>query len=260
MSKPADQKRPSRARHGIRKYNRGCRCDICTAAKIRSDELRRAADDRYNQTRRNRRGRPRSPAVTIDWICEQCGTNFTRKQNGRSYRFCSLKCFATNNASQNPNNICRSREKTLRAFVCDRCGDQFTREGRRSYRFCSKKCADDDRAEHHHPNLKSPPPGFGTLTHCGAGHELTPENRVARTGQCLTCVKQNQKYANDASIDAAHRRGREWTGPELEIASREDLTSPQVAGMIGRTVYGVETVRSRLKREPKLIQLAGLAR
>lgn len=253
------KKAPSRARHGMRLYNKGCRCEACCAAKAHSDDLRRASNDRYNETRRRKRGNPRQPRTLMDYTCEneECRKIFHKKQNGRPYRFCSLKC-AGNAHGRRPAHPFKSRQKTIRTWTCTRCGDVFEREGNHRYRFCSRECADSDRTERDHPNLRPGQLGQGTLTNCGEGHELTPDNRVARTGQCLTCVKQRQKHINDESVDIARRRGYEWTGPELEIASRAELTSRQVAAMIGRTVYGVETVRRRLRVEPKLRKMASI--
>jgi hypothetical protein len=67
------------------------------------------------------------------------------------------------------------------------------------------------------------------------------------------------RNSNAASLPGAKKRGQEWTGPELEIAARKELTAKQVAEMLGRTVSGVRNVRTRLNKEPELRRLAGLA-
>ena len=61
------------------------------------------------------------------------------------------------------------------------------------------------------------------------------------------------------TLDRAARRYQPWTGPELELAARTDLTAKQIALMIGRTKAGVQRMRRRLHEEPKVIQLAGLS-
>jgi hypothetical protein len=56
----------------------------------------------------------------------------------------------------------------------------------------------------------------------------------------------------------ARRHYYQWTGPELEIAARQDLTAKQVALMTGRTYGAVTSMRRRLRDDPKVIWLAGL--
>lgn len=62
------------------------------------------------------------------------------------------------------------------------------------------------------------------------------------------------------SLASATRYGYQWTGPELEVAARRDLTAAQVAAMIGRTVTAVTKMRQKLRDDPKTINLAGLSR
>jgi hypothetical protein len=62
--------------------------------------------------------------------------------------------------------------------------------------------------------------------------------------------------ANAKSRDTAERHGKQWTGPELELAARPDLTARQVAEMTGRTHHAVKTVRKRLQVDPRIIRLA----
>lgn len=52
------------------------------------------------------------------------------------------------------------------------------------------------------------------------------------------------------SIDAAYNAGKEWTGPELEIVARADLTSREAARLLGRSYAAVRVQRSRLRQEP----------
>lgn len=73
-------------------------------------------------------------------------------------------------------------------------------------------------------------------------------------------VQAWQAKTNTALRAAARRHGNQWTGPELELASREDLSSRQVGEMIGRTLWAVATMRRRLTKEPKQILVAGVAR
>lgn len=66
------------------------------------------------------------------------------------------------------------------------------------------------------------------------------------------------KAVQESTLDGAARRGFQWTGPELEVAAREDLTSREVASMLGRTLYGVTQIRRKLGRDPRKARLAGL--
>lgn len=62
------------------------------------------------------------------------------------------------------------------------------------------------------------------------------------------------------TLEKARRRGQQWTGAELEIAARPDLTAKEVALMLGRTFAAVEKMRRKLQADPKTINLAGIAR
>lgn len=66
-----------------------------------------------------------------------------------------------------------------------------------------------------------------------------------------------RKRMNDALNDAAVNHGKQWTGPELEILCREDLTHRQAAEALGRTLYAVRHQRQLLRVDPRKINLAG---
>lgn len=71
-------------------------------------------------------------------------------------------------------------------------------------------------------------------------------------------------YARDAqaeSLPRATNYGKEWTGPELEIAARDDLSARDAAQMLGRTYAAVVNQRRKLRAgDPKKSTLAGLRR
>lgn len=69
-------------------------------------------------------------------------------------------------------------------------------------------------------------------------------------------VDRNRKQANSLTLDTAHNHGKMWTGPELEIVARDDLSARQVAVMLGRTLYAVKHARQALKDDPRKIKLA----
>lgn len=63
---------------------------------------------------------------------------------------------------------------------------------------------------------------------------------------------------NAETLDKAHRLRAQWTGPELEVVARTDLTPMQKAQILGRSVSGVETMMWKLRRqEPTPNWLAG---
>lgn len=60
------------------------------------------------------------------------------------------------------------------------------------------------------------------------------------------------------SLATAVRYGLQWTGPELEIADRDDLTTAQKAAMLGRSAAAVQEKRKRIRRgDPMPAWLAG---
>ncbi len=70
--------------------------------------------------------------------------------------------------------------------------------------------------------------------------------------------RRDRHRAQNATVDGAGRRGLPWTGPELELVARTDLTVDQVAQMTGRTHYGVEMQRRKLRDDPRKLSLAGV--
>lgn len=100
-----------------------------------------------------------------------------------------------------------------------------------------------------------------------AGHGT--QRRFADGCRCADCswiyrqiCRQQRAYShrrNDLSRDSAHRSGYEWTGPELEIASRDDLSASEVAAMLGRTIWAVQRQRVLLSVDPRKITLAGVS-
>lgn len=79
--------------------------------------------------------------------------------------------------------------------------------------------------------------------------------------RCSVCAQsRNQSFRGFQAETqaAATRHYREWTGPELEVAARTDLSARQVALMLGRTLSAVKNIRRRLRDDPKTINLAGV--
>lgn len=80
-------------------------------------------------------------------------------------------------------------------------------------------------------------------------------NREARTERSTQALRATQAETREK----ASRNGYQWTGPELELAAREDLSAREVAIMIGRTLAAVQYMRRKLKGDPKTINVAGIA-
>lgn len=101
---------------------------------------------------------------------------------------------------------------------------------------------------------------------CKTCHRLLMADRFHRTSgappltRCIDCRNTTERDKVEQARATAHRKGLDWTGPELEIADRDDLTALQVARMLGRTKGAVEAARRRLRTEPREDWLAGASR
>lgn len=86
----------------------------------------------------------------------------------------------------------------------------------------------------------------------------------------IVLAKQRDSYQRDPRVKrergrmfnlktegTAHRKGVQWTGPELEIASRADLSVTEIAELLGRTYCAVVSKRKALKVDPRAVALAG---
>lgn len=61
------------------------------------------------------------------------------------------------------------------------------------------------------------------------------------------------------SQDTASRHQQPWTGPELEVVARTDLSAIQKAEMLGRTLWAVRFAIKKVNNRPREQWLAGLA-
>jgi len=71
-------------------------------------------------------------------------------------------------------------------------------------------------------------------------------------------IKAVRRQDQTETAQQAHRLGYVWTGPELELAMRSDLTVKQIALMIGRTYSAVSRMREKLRRDVKIRRVVGL--
>ncbi len=93
-------------------------------------------------------------------------------------------------------------------------------------------------------------------------HGLKSTYTVGCRCELCTCAhtkatEAQRKRVNDRTRDRAEHYKQEWTGPELEIATRSDLTAAQAARMLGRTMHGVKRVRAKCRTEPRYMKLLG---
>jgi hypothetical protein len=87
-------------------------------------------------------------------------------------------------------------------------------------------------------------------------HAVADKRTIVRSES----AKPWETKAQARTLDGAKRHGQPWTGPELEIAARDDLAIAEAALMIGRTYRAVSGARSQLRRDPRKAALAGLGR
>lgn len=81
----------------------------------------------------------------------------------------------------------------------------------------------------------------------GAPRKPEPVKRENR----LREQRMKHKRLQDITGDRAHHRYQQWTGAELELLERNDLTYQQIATMTGRTYDAVHAAKKRLRLEPK---------
>lgn len=65
--------------------------------------------------------------------------------------------------------------------------------------------------------------------------------------------------ANAQTKSNAHHHGDQWTGPEIEMALREDLSIKELARLLGRSAYAIASIRYKATHDPKWISIAGLS-
>lgn len=177
-----------------------------------------------------------------DRTCETCGDPMKRRVGPsgkleswvayRSRRFCSQRCGAISSAPARAKDTAEKQpvphRRTLLAKTCHKCGElrpgsSFPLNGRKSGRVA------DCNTCRRHKKLSNP----------------ETRRRVFASAYAW------KSRINDEFVDgSAH--GRYWTGAQLQVASREDLTVVEAAGLLGRTPFAVQEVRNRLRREPAL--------
>lgn len=195
--------------------------------------------------------------------CEACGGEFPVARWNAARRFCSIAC--KGRASRNP------------PKACVICGAEFPGVNKRQ-RTCSLACGSALQVQ-----LKRKPWRVGSrpllARTCGICGTFLQAEAFPRSGDgthshtCTACSRaamspEQRARANErgrdsdshiqaASTPGASRHGYQWTGPELEIALRADLSLRDAAAMLGRTYYAVQAARHKARTDPKWIQVAG---
>lgn len=72
------------------------------------------------------------------------------------------------------------------------------------------------------------------------------EQERSREPRIRAQMKRRQAQRNAGLTERAVNFRKQWSGPELELASREDLTIAEVAAKLGRTYDGVRKMRQKL--------------
>ena len=99
----------------------------------------------------------------------------------------------------------------------------------------------------------------------GRQHGLATTYRAGcRCDECRAAMSERcddrRRRHGERTRAKATRNGQQWTGAELEIATRDDLTAVEAAEMLGRTYQAVMNVRHLCKSDPKYIHLLGASR
>lgn len=83
-----------------------------------------------------------------------------------------------------------------------------------------------------------------------AYHERNAEKRRA------SAQEDYAQKQGDTRV-TARNHGKEWTGPELELAADRSRTTRDVATALGRTYAAVSTQRELLRTDPRKARMAG---
>lgn len=190
---------------------------------------------------------------------------FRRSDQGILARLRDL--YRKHNGSDPPRRV--RRDVQNRICSNPKCGREFTWRQRRNCVTCSPECEDAVRRtqSNHCSNCGRPksPEWFGPDRRRTDGlqsicspcqRELYPYERRGREAIRNEQSRRDRENSELAATATHHRQ--QWTGPELEIAARADLTLREVAHMLGRTIAAVAYARRGLREDPRKMNLAGL--
>lgn len=209
--------------------------------------------------------------------CEECGAEFSRGRshvNFKARRYCQRSCAHAA--------MIRSRKQTWgkgadpsQRKTCESCGVEFGPStwdygalwGRR--RYCTIRCSAVVNSAIRVANLNDPAVVGArsllarTCLKCGVFLQASDFDSSSSDGghvrNCRSCCLKRFRALNEATRGRS-KHGYQWTGPELEIASRSDLSVNEAAEMLGRSLAAVANARARVRHDPKTTQVVGLAR
>ena len=122
------------------------------------------------------------------------------------------------------------------AKTCRRCGEflqiaEFTRKGGSWESYC-KRC---------------------TRTR---GSELYATNDAFRT-RLTESTRRSVVRIQGETATAARNNRKEWTGPELELLTRTDLSHREMALALGRSLHSVRHMLRKIRSQPREQRMAG---
>ena len=98
------------------------------------------------------------------------------------------------------------------------------------------------------------------IEHPSRVEEVARRYRAAHDDEHRSAVRKHEHEQALVTLPLAVNSGKEWTGPELEILTRRELTDTTAALMLGRTSRAVSQQRHLLSVDPRKINLAGVSR
>lgn len=218
----ASAEAPRIRKHSLYGYRQGCRCDICRAAKREDGQRQR---------------RKRIKAI------EDGSAVFAHGLTG--YTSWGCRC-----------EVCKAAKADHQSGM---------KGYQKEYRSGRKAALEKGEAEFKH--------GLGGYSNYGCRCEVCSESykvwRSDNPGKRYHVTHPEEEAAaarrkvadwQRQTLEGATRYGYQWTGPELEVAARPDLTAREAALLIGRTYASVKNVRKKLKTDPKTINVAGIPR
>lgn len=140
--------------------------------------------------------------------------------------------------------------------TCKACEAQAMREYRE--RFPERARAADRAFKERHPDRVRAWRKRYRQEHYEQEQERQRAWRAQNEKTAKTAQRRWMDDVHPAARAGAHHHGHEWTGAELEVADRRDLSAPEVAAKLGRTVHAVYHVRRRIDaRDPRTLSKLG---
>lgn len=85
--------------------------------------------------------------------------------------------------------------------------------------------------------------------------------RLPRCHGCsIATVRRNAQRRQAETLERATNHGKQWTGPEMEMVLRGDMSVQQLALALGRTRHAVRYIKRQLieKHDPRYVNVAGM--